>query len=90
MTDANVGPVFNVITRQRIEELKATWLQSAGELRKKLAAITEEVDRINAQLLALDGANQACDVFINIANIEDTNLPTQADPEPAPAAATAE
>lgn len=77
----SAGPVFNVITKQRIEEQRALWVRQTEELKARKEALVRESERLAANLLALDGAIQASDAFIRIAETEDTRLPELPTPE---------
>jgi hypothetical protein len=72
MTETTKGPIFSVITTERIKSQRARWVTEAEGVRNRLIALAEESERLNRQLLALDGACQAADEFVKIADNEDT------------------
>jgi len=70
-----------VISLPRIKSQQTEWLQLAADARSRIVALNEEITKLQNQLIALDGANQACLVLINIGETE-TLIPQEA---PAPA-----
>lgn len=73
---------LNVITLPRIKSQQSEWLAAAAEVRTRIVSLTEEITKLQNQLIALDGADQACRVLINIGETQDTF------PQEAPAPAT--
>lgn len=54
----------NTITREQVEERKTQWITSVQTAQQRGQELSQELTRINEQLAQLNGAIQACDVFL--------------------------
>lgn len=69
---------MDMLDRETIEAQRQEWLDTAEQLRERLLAMNEEVNKIQQQLMALEGANQACQVFLARLGVTDDVEPADA------------
>lgn len=66
MTMTDTIEVSNVLNKEGIESQRALWQSGIETIRARHTAILEEIPKLQLQEAALNGAIQACDIFINL------------------------
>lgn len=55
---------MSTLSREQLEAQKAEWTSAAQSAKQRLEELVQEANKVQQQLIALDGAIQGCDVML--------------------------
>lgn len=58
--------ILGVINREAIQTRKQQWLDQLAQVQQRIEALKGEINNLQSNVHALDGACQACDVFLQL------------------------